>query len=45
MIRVVQAVALVTSVMHQPLPVVKALTLSELFAWAQVSAVMAGKEF
>jgi len=44
-VRVVRAVALVTSVMHQPLPVVKALSLRELYVWARVSAVMVGKEF
>jgi hypothetical protein len=42
---VVQAVAFVTSVMHQPLPVVKALATRELFAWARVSAAMINKEF
>ena len=43
--RIVQAVALVTSVMHQPLPVVKAMRLSELFVWAKVSAAMGKYEF
>lgn len=41
----VRAIVLVTSVMHQSLPVVKALSLRELFIWAQLSAVMIGKEF
>lgn len=41
----VRAVALVCSVMHQPLPVVKVLTLRELFVWAQVSAALINKEF
>lgn len=43
--RVVRAVALVTSVMHQPLPVVRAMPLRELYTWATVSAVLIGKEF
>jgi hypothetical protein len=40
-----RAAALITSVMHQPLPVVKAMQLSELFVWAQLSATMVGKTF
>lgn len=41
----VRAVALVTGVLSQPLPVVKALSLRELYVWATVAAVMAGKDF
>ena len=43
--RVVRAVALVASVMHQPLPVIKAMPLRELYTWATLSAAMVGKEF
>lgn len=43
--RVVRAVALVTHVMHQPLPTVRAMTLRELYTWATVSAALIGKEF
>ena len=43
--RVVRSVALVASVMHQSLPVAKALSLRELYIWAQIAAVMSGKEW
>jgi hypothetical protein len=42
---VLHAGALVMSVLHQPLPVVRALSLQELFTWAQVAAKMTGREF
>jgi hypothetical protein len=31
--------------MHQPLPVVKAMPLGELYVWAHLSAGMVGKTF
>ncbi len=43
--RVMRAVALVTHVMHQPLPTVKAMPLRELYTWATVSAAIIGQEF
>jgi len=33
------------NVMHQSLPLVKALPLVELFLWAKMSALMSGREF
>jgi len=44
-IRIITAVGLVTKVMNQPLPVVKALPLTELFLWAKLAASMDGREF
>jgi hypothetical protein len=32
-------------VMHQPLPIVKALPLTELFVYAKAAAAMSGREF
>jgi hypothetical protein len=32
-------------VLHQPLPIVKALSLPELFTWAKIAAAIDGKEF
>jgi len=39
------AVCLVMNVMHQPLPIVKGLPLTELFVYAKVAAEMSGREF
>ncbi|MET2524641.1 hypothetical protein ACEQ38_01035 [Ralstonia syzygii subsp. celebesensis] len=39
------AAALVARVLHQPLPVVKAMPLPELFTWAKIAAEMDGKAF
>jgi len=38
-------VGLVAKVLHQPLPVAKALPLAELFVWARLAAAMEGREF
>lgn len=35
--RVVQAVMLITTVMHQPMPVARAMPVSELMFWARAS--------
>ena len=43
--RVVRAAALVAHVMHQPLPVIKALSLRELYVWASAGAALSGREF
>lgn len=43
--RVLEACSLVMHAMHQPLPIVKALPLSELFIWARMAALMTGREF
>jgi hypothetical protein len=32
-------------VMHQPLPVIKALPLAELFLWAKIAAAREGRTF
>lgn len=37
--------ALVMKVFHQPLPVVKDMSLTELFTWAKMAAAMEGKDF
>lgn len=39
------AVGLMMQVLHQPLPVIKALPLRELFTWAQLAAAMSGRKF
>lgn len=38
--RLVQAVMLVTTTMHQPLPVVRAMPVHELMFWARASLAM-----
>lgn len=38
--RVVQAVMLVTTTMHQPMPVVRAMPVRELMFWARASLAM-----
>jgi len=43
--RIITAVALVAKCLNQPLPVVKALPLNELFLWAKLGASMDGREF
>lgn len=39
------AVGLLTTVMHQPLPVVEALPLKKLFVLASLAAVISGRKF
>jgi hypothetical protein len=39
------ASALVARELHQPLPVVKAMPLAELFVFAKIAAVMSGRKF
>jgi hypothetical protein len=39
------AVGLVARELHQPLPVAKALPLTELFLWAKMAASMSGRKF
>ncbi len=39
------AVALVARGLNQPLPVVKAMPLAELFTWAKIAAKMDGRTF
>jgi hypothetical protein len=39
------AVALVARELHQPLPVVKAMSLPELFLFAKIAAAMSGRKF
>lgn len=43
--RILTAVGLLTSVMHQPLPVVEALPLKKLYVLAELAAVMSGRQF
>lgn len=38
--RLVQAVMLVTTVMHQPMPVVRAMSVPELMFWARASLAL-----
>jgi len=44
-IRIASACALVMHVMHQPLPVIKAMSLTELFAWASMAAALSNRKF
>lgn len=39
------AVGLLTTVMHQPLPVIEALPLKKLFVLANLAAVISGRKF
>jgi hypothetical protein len=39
------AVALIARELHQPLPVVKAMSLTELFLFARIAAAMGGRKF
>jgi hypothetical protein len=42
---VLVAVGLLMNVSHQPLPVIKAMPLQELFVYANIAAVMSGRKF
>jgi hypothetical protein len=44
-VRVLAALSLVMAVFNQPLPIIKAMSLTELFVFAKIAAGMSGRKF